>query len=61
MFDYLTTRQAAARLGISIRRVQALITAGRLKATAFNGTYAIRPADLAAVKVRKPGRPRKRT
>jgi len=61
MADLITSTEAAARLGLSLRRVQELIKAGRLKATVFNGTYAIRPADLAAVKVRKPGRPRKST
>jgi len=58
MSDLITTTEAAKRLGLSLRRVQDLVKAGRIKATLFNGTYAIRPADLAAVKVRKPGRPR---
>lgn len=54
----LSTAQAALRLGVSQRRVQALIHAGRLPAQAIGRTWAIREADLAAVAVRRTGRPR---
>jgi excisionase family DNA binding protein len=59
----LTTAQAAERLGVSPRRVVALITAGRLPAAKFGRDWVIREADLAAVQ-RLPqgwpkGRPRK--
>ncbi len=57
MSDYLTTQQVATELGVSRRRVQALIKAGRLKATLFGQSWAIRRADLRAVRERVPGRP----
>jgi len=53
-----TTDKAALRLKISRRRVQALIKAGRLRAEKVGRDYLIKPADLAAVRVRKPGRPK---
>jgi excisionase family DNA binding protein len=62
--EYLTTTDAAAELGISARRVLALIAAGRLPAqkigTGRRATYYIAPADLKLVKDRKPGRPKGR-
>lgn len=54
----LTTAQAAEKLGISPRRVLALIRAERLPAQPFGPTYMIQEKDLALVKNRKPGRPR---
>jgi excisionase family DNA binding protein len=59
MTNYLTTAQAAERLKVSPRRVQQLIAAGRLKADTFGGANMIRESSLAAVAVRKPGRPKK--
>ena len=59
MENILTTTQAAERLGISSRRVAALITAGKLPANQFGGSWMIREADLALVADRKPGRPKK--
>lgn len=53
----LTTPQVAVILGISKRRVQALITSGRLPATKIGRDWLIAEADLARVIVRKPGRP----
>jgi excisionase family DNA binding protein len=44
----LSATEAAARLGISPRRVQALVKAGRLPAQRIGRTLAIREADLAA-------------
>ena len=59
----MTTREAAAELGVTTRRVIALITAGRLKArrvqTQRGPVYIIRIADLEAVRIRKAGRPKK--
>lgn len=55
----LTTTEAAARLGISPRRVQALIVAGRLPATKFGKAWMIEERHLSRVAVRKVGRPRK--
>lgn len=55
----LTTTQAAAQLGITPRRVLALIAAGRLPAQKLGRDWLIRPEDLELerVKDRKPGRP----
>ncbi len=55
----ITTAQAAEKLGISVRRVQELIGAGRLPAQQFGRTYVVDEADLKLVEDRKPGRPRK--
>lgn len=57
--NYLTTPQVAARLGVSIRRVQALIQAGRLPSRQFGRDHIINEADLALVADRKTGRPKK--
>lgn len=59
MNDFLTTKQAAGKLGITSRRVQALIEAGRLPAEKFGRDYMIREADLKLVENRKVGRPKK--
>lgn len=53
----ITTTEAANRLGISPRRVQALIKAGRLPATKLGRDWMIRAQDLKLVEDRKPGRP----
>jgi excisionase family DNA binding protein len=57
--EYLTTKQVAERLGITPRRVQALIEAGRLPASKFGRDYQIKENDLKLVKNRKRGRPKK--
>jgi excisionase family DNA binding protein len=57
MLKMLTTAQAAKRLKITPRRVQALIGSGRLPASKFGHVWMIAPADLAKVRHRKPGRP----
>jgi len=56
----LTTTQAAAELGITVRRVQALIKAGKLVAVKTGRDWLISPVALNAVRVRKSGRPIKR-
>jgi excisionase family DNA binding protein len=53
----LTTQQAAGKLGVTRRRVLAMIKAGRLKGEKFGRDWMIDSADLAAVRHRKPGRP----
>lgn len=53
----LDTSQVAAILGISRRRVEALIVDGRLSAEKVGRDWLIRPEDLDRVKVRRPGRP----
>lgn len=56
----LTTTQAAAQLGISVRGVQALIASGTLRATRLGRDWAIRPADVERARGRPGrGRPRK--
>jgi len=60
--DWLTTAQAAAELGVSARRVVALIKAGRLPSRRLNETaiktvHLIRRSDLELVRDRPPGRP----
>jgi excisionase family DNA binding protein len=57
MGGYISTKEAAARLNISVRRVQSLIAAGRLPALKIGSRYAIRIADLKALNGRKNGRP----
>jgi len=57
----LTVAQAAKKLGISPARVRHLILAGRMKARPLNPRLLlIDPAELAKVRVRKPGRPKKK-
>ena len=53
----LTTDQAGKILGVSGRRVRALIEAGRLPAIKFGKVWMINKKDLKKVAIRKPGRP----
>ncbi len=55
----LTTKDAAEKLGVSVRRVQALINNGNLPAQKLGRDYVIQESDLDLVKNRKPGRPPK--
>lgn len=55
----LTTPEVATRLGITVRRVQALIKDGRLPSQQFGRDHLIKESDLKLVKNRKPGRPKK--
>lgn len=55
----LTTVEAAERLVISKRRVIKLIEDKRLTATRYGTIFLIKESDLAAVMVRKNGRPKK--
>lgn len=55
----LTTKEVAGRLGVSVRRVHALIQAERLPAEKFGRDYMIKEEDLKPVQDRKPGRPPK--
>lgn len=57
----LTVRQAAKVLGVTRRRVNALIEAGRLPATRHGNAWAIKESDLEIVKERPTGRPPKGT
>lgn len=58
--DFITTVDAAAHLGVSVRRVQKLIADGRLPATKLGRDYVIRRIDLAVVADRRPGYPKGR-
>jgi excisionase family DNA binding protein len=58
--ELLTTKQAAQKLGITPRRVVALVTAGKLPASKFGRDYMIKEADLKLVQDRKVGRPKKK-
>ena len=55
------TKEAAARLGVSVRRVQAMIRQGLIPAKKLGRDWIIDQGDLQRVsaKDRKPGRPRK--
>ncbi len=56
----LTTRDAAEKLGVSVRRVRALITEGKLKAHQLGREYAIEESALNSVRIYgKSGRPPK--
>jgi excisionase family DNA binding protein len=57
----VSTKEAARRLGVSLRRVQAMIRQGIIPATKLTREWMIDTADLQRVKAmeRKPGRPRK--
>jgi excisionase family DNA binding protein len=57
--NLLTTSEVAARLGVTMKRVQAMIRDERLPAEKRGRDYFIREADLKLVEDRKPGRPRK--
>jgi len=55
----ISTAEAAKRLNVTPSRVRAMIARGRLKAMRIGIMWLIDPKDLAAVKDRKVGRPRK--
>jgi excisionase family DNA binding protein len=57
--DYITTNEAAVKLGLSRNRILDLIRFGRLPATKVGGVWLIKVSDLQLVENRKPGRPRK--
>ena len=59
MNNLISTKEAAEKLGLSIRRVQALITDGRLPAQKIGNSYVVIEKDLQLVKDRTPGRPAK--
>jgi excisionase family DNA binding protein len=60
MEGLLTTKQAAARLGVTAPRVRQMILAGQLPAEKFGRELMIRESDLTLVKNRPAvGRPKK--
>ena len=58
MNSFIGTKEAAIRLKVSIRRVQAMIASGRLSAEKIGNSYAIRETDLVFLNGRKNGRPK---
>jgi excisionase family DNA binding protein len=58
----MTTKEAAAELGVSERRVRALIASGKLAARKMGRDWWITEAALEKLKVRErpPGRPRRK-
>jgi len=56
----INTSQAASALGITPRRVLALIQSGRLPAVKVGRDWIIKSSDLKLVSVRKAGRPPKK-
>ena len=59
MNDFISTKVASEKLGLSIRRVQALITSGRLPAEKIGNSYVVREQNLKLVEDRPTGRPAK--
>jgi excisionase family DNA binding protein len=55
----LTTREVAARLGVTQSRVRALIQSGRLPSQQYGRDHLIKESDLTLVEHRKVGRPPK--
>lgn len=55
----LTTSEVAERLGVTRRRVNAMIKDERLKATKFGQIFLVDENDLQDVLERKAGRPKK--
>ena len=58
MKNLISSKEAAEKLGLSLRRVQALITSGRLPAQKIGNSYVVSEKDLELVKMRTPGRPK---
>ncbi len=54
-----TTKQAAAAAGLTVRTIQAHIKRGNLPAVKIGRDWFVDPADLATLKGRKAGRPKR--
>ena len=57
---FLTTKEVAERLGVSVGRVQQFIAEGRLPATKIGQTNLVKESDLKLIENRKTGRPPKK-
>lgn len=55
----LTTKQAAARLGVNASRIRQLVIAKKLPAEKFGHVLMIDEQDLKPLENRRPGRPKK--
>ncbi len=60
MNKLLTTNEAAAKLNVSVRRIQTFITKNQLKAEKIGRDYMIREKDLQNIKAGVNGRPKGR-
>ncbi|MET0626583.1 MAG: helix-turn-helix domain-containing protein [Pyrinomonadaceae bacterium] len=56
---YLTTREAAEKLGVTVGRVQQFVAEGRLPSVKIGRDRFVLESDLALVSERKTGRPSK--
>ena len=54
---FLTTKEVAEKLGVSVGRVQQFIAEGRLPAIKIGQTNLVKESDLKLVQNRKTGRP----
>jgi len=59
MSNMVSTKEAAQALGITTRRVLALIKSGRLPAVKVGRDWVLSKDDLKLIKNRPPGRPKK--
>lgn len=59
MSKLLSSKEVAEKLGVSLRRVQALITSGRLPAQKIGNSYVVNEKDVELVTERTAGRPAK--
>jgi len=57
---FLTTKEVAEKLGVSVGRIQQFIAEGRLPATKIGQTNLVKESDLKLVQDRKTGRPTKK-
>jgi len=56
----ISAKEAAEKLGVSDRRIRAMIKEGKIKATNVAGGYVIEESEIENVQTyRKPGRPPK--
>lgn len=55
----MTTKEAAAMLGVSVRHIQTLVKNGQLKARKDGRDWKITKADARRLRRRKPGRQRR--
>jgi excisionase family DNA binding protein len=56
---FLTTKEVAEKIGVSVGRIQQLIAEGRLPATKIGQTNLVKESDLKLIEGRKTGRPSK--
>lgn len=61
MTDYISTAEAASRLGVTTRRVLVLISEGRIAARKIGRTHIVDAESVAAFRPRPEGRPGHRT